>query len=180
MKSYIKHHINVIITASRILIAIASIFAVINIGMGILMIIKNDHDLARDFLSQTFKLPDFIINEEVWIAVIFGLLYGTLLFYLVYGVKQFYKCLNKIKAGKMFYNEQSDSLRKAGAIIIIFAKVKYLLFSTIGLIAFFDIPILFKQILPFLGVYLAGKILLLMAHMAEKGVFIKEENELTI
>lgn len=180
MKKYIMHHINVIITALRILLAVAAIIAVLNIGMGLFALIKNDHGVARSFLAQTFKVPDFTINEEVGVAATFGVLYGALLFYLIYGIKHFYRCLVKIKSGKMFYNDQGEDFRKAGASIIIFAKTKYLLYCCIGTVVFFDITMFFKQILPFLGVYLAGKLFYLMAYMAEKGEFIQEENELTI
>lgn len=180
MKKYIMHHINVIITALRILITVTVIIAVINVGMGIFVLIKDDHGIARAFLAQTFKLPDFTINEEVGVAATFGILYGALLFYLIYGIKRFYSCLVKIKAGKMFYNYQGEDFRKAGEAIIIFAKAKYVLYCCIGPVVFFNIAVFFTQILPFLVVYLAGKLLNIMAYMAEKGEFIQEENELTI
>jgi|SRR5690606_21940794 len=180
MKNYIMNHINVIITALRILLAIAAIMAVYNIGMGIFIIIKNNRELAHDFLNQTFKLPEYTISEETQLAGIFAVLYGVFLAYLIYGIKRFYKCMIKIKSGKMFYNDQGEDFKKAGTAVITFAKAKFVLYSCTALVLHFDVPFLFKQILPFLGLYLTGKLLYIMAYMAEKGEFIQEENELTI
>ena len=180
MKNYIMHHINIIIIALRVLIAVAGLMAIFNIGSGILLLIENDPEAARNFLDDTFTIPSYHIKEEILFAGAFAILYGILLIYLIYGIIRFYKCLLRIERGKMFYNEQSEDFRKAGAAVIIFAKAKYLLFSSVGLLLYFDIPVFFKQMLPFLGVYLTGKLLLVMAYMAEKGEFIQEENELTI
>ncbi len=180
MKNYIMHHINIIIIALRVLVAVVSAMVIFNIAGGIILLIQNDPEAARDFVNETFTVPSYRIREDVWFASAFSILYGMLLIYLIYGIIRFYKCLLKIEKGKMFYNEQGEDFRKAGSAVIIFAKAKYLLFCIIGVIVYFDIPVFFKQMLPFLGVYLIGKLLLLMSYIAEKGEFIQEENELTI
>lgn len=175
------HHINVIIIALRVVIVGAGAVALYSFGSAAVFIINNDPAQIKQQFSGTFTpLVRQSYHNNVWFASIFATLLGILLIYLISGIVKFYKCLLRIEKGKMFYSTQGEDFRKAGSAIIIFAKLKYLLFCSMGAIAYFQITIFFTELLPFLGVYLIGKLILLMSYMAEKGEFIKEENELTI
>jgi len=181
MKNYIKHHINVILLALRVIIVGAGAVVLYSFGSAALFIINNDPAQIKQQFSGTFTpLVEQSYHNNVWYASIFVILFGILLIYLIFGIVRFYKCLLRIEKGKMFYSTQGEDFRKAGSAIIIFAKLKYLLFCTMGGVVYFQITIFFTELLPFLGVYLIGKLILLMSYMAEKGEFIQEENELTI
>ena len=181
MKNYIRHHINVIIIALRVVIVWAGAVALYSFGTAAVFIIENDPLLVKEEFSGIFT--PFVArsyHNNVWLASIFSILFGFLVIYLIRGIVRFYKCLLRIEKGKMFYNTQGEDFRKAGSAIIIFAKLKYLLFCAMGALAYFQFTIFFTELLPFIGVYLIGKLILLMSYMAEKGEFIQEENELTI
>ena len=187
-----KHHLNIIIVALRVILFVAGIMCVFNLGQAYGFIHINDQKSINDFFLNYFTQVDntavnqrqllgasYFFNTK-WLVIGFLVAYTALLIYGMTGIVRLYKCLVKIEKGKMFYNEQGVQLRKAGATIIIFAKVKYVLFCFTGIMSYLDITTFFKQIPAFLTLYLVGKLILIMSYIAEKGEFIKEENELTI
>lgn len=192
MKNYIRHHINVVIIALRVILFGAALICIYNLIMAFRFIEENDPTIINDFLLNYFTALGKLDSQALqslgtrylfdikWLAIGFMVAYTTLIIYAMSGLVRLYKCLLKIEKGQMFYNEQSNQLRKVGATVIIFAKLKYLLFCFIGIMSFLDISTFFKQLPEFLAFYLLGKFILIMSYMAEKGEFIQEENELTI
>lgn len=174
------HHINVIIIALRVVIFVSATMALFNFRMAYKFISEQNPKHIKNYFTEFFSLDSQLNHNNIWLASTFAILFGLLLTYLIYGAVWFYKCLLRIEKGKMFYSTQGEDFKKAGAAIIIFAKLKYLLVCAMGLVVYFELDVLFTQLLPFLGIYLIGKLILLMSYMAEKGEFIKEENELTI
>ena len=191
-----KHHLNVIIIALRVVLFVAAIMCIYNLIRAFGLIQNDDPIVTNEFFQDYFTAPVLIPGEislndmehlgaryffnVKWLAVGFMIAYAALLFYGMTGVIRLYKCLLKIEKGQMFYNEQSIQFRKVGITVIIFAKLKYLLFCFTGIMSYLDISTFFKQIPAFLILYLIGKLIFIMSYMAEKGEFIKEENELTI
>lgn len=187
-----KHHLNVVIIALRVILFAAGIMCIFNLVMTYGFIADNDTDAIYSYFREYFSPLDQAVVGNIdklgaayfapiqYLAIGFTLSYTALLIYGMAAIVRFYKCLLKIEKGQMFYNEQGIQFRKAGATIIIFAKLKYLLFCLVGILSYLDIITFFREIPEFLAIYLIGKFILIMSHMAETGEFIKEENELTI
>lgn len=176
-----KHHLNIIILALRLLIAATAISAFYQAGMAVLFLVQDNPEMVKDFFSDYFtplakNMPYF---NNKWYGSAFCLLYSGLLIYVTLGIRRLYKCLKKIKKGQLFYNTQGEELRKVGSTVIIFAKSEYLLFCIMAGL-YFDLTVFFWQLPSFLAIYLMGKFILLLSHMAEKGEYIQQENELTI
>ncbi|PZR23835.1 MAG: hypothetical protein DI539_02350 [Flavobacterium psychrophilum] len=176
-----KHHLNIIILALRAAITIAAGMILYYMGYAYRLVTNNDPALIKDFFSDYFTpltsaVPD-VSNK--WFAVAFCIIYSGLLVYAIIGAARFCNCLLSIKKGEMFYHNQGVAFRKAGSTFIIFAKSRYILFCTTAVL-YFDITIFIRQLPSFLLLYLLGKLILLLAHITQKGEFIKEENELTI
>ena len=186
------HHINVVIIALRIILFAAALVCIFNLIIGYAFINENDPSVINDFLLNYFS--NFVkVNptdmkslgvrsffDIKWLAIGFMIAYTALIIYGMSGMVRLYKCLLKIEKGQIFYNEQGNQLRKVGGTIIIFAKIKYVLFCFVGIVSFADISTFITQIPGFLALYLIGKLILIMSFIAEKGEFIQEENELTI
>lgn len=186
-----KHHLNVIIIALRVVLFVVGTMCIYNMIMAFGLIQNDDQAAINDFFLNYFKAPDMVVGDidklgaryffnVKWLAVGFTITYTALLVYVMTGIVRLYKCLLKIEKGQMFYNEQGIQFRKVGGTIIVFAKLKYLLFCFTGIMSYLDISTFLKQIPAFLVLYLTGKLILVMSYMAEKGEYIKEENELTI
>jgi|GEM_PF-1937030 len=187
-----KHHLNVIIIALRVVLFAATVVCVYNLVRAFGFIQNTNSIEVNKFLMDYFTPLEKINLNDIdwlaaryffdikWLAVGFMLAYTAVLIFGMSGIIRLYKCLLKIEKGQMFYNEQGIQFKKAGATIIIFAKLKYLLFCLVGILSYLDIITFFREIPEFLAIYLIGKFILIMSHMAEKGEFIKEENELTI
>lgn len=187
-----KHHLNIIIIALRVILFAAAIMCIINLIQAFGFIQTNDPIAVNDFFLNYFTAPKLITPNDVeqlgaryffnvkWLAIGFTITYTALIVYGMTGIIRLYKCLLKIEKGQMFYNEQGVQFRKVGATIIIFAKLKYVLFCFTGIMSYLDISTFFKQIPAFLTLYLIGKLILIMSYITEKGEFIQEENELTI
>lgn len=177
-----KHHLNIIILALRAAIVFATGMVLYYLGTAYRLVTENDPVLLKDFFAAYFTpmAKNVIDGNSIALGTAFCIIYGGLLIYAIVGITRFYRCLLRIEKGKMFYHTQANQFRRAGATIIIFAKAKYLLFITMGGVLYFDLKIFFTEIPAFLTVYLIGKFILLMSHMAKKGEYIQEENELTI
>jgi len=187
-----KHHLNIVIIALRVILFAAAILCLFNLVMTYEFITDNNTDAIYSYFREYFsplnqtvvgnidKLGAAYFGPILWLGVGFTLSYTALLIYGMTVIVRFYKCLLKIEKGQMFYYEQGAEFRKVGGRIIIFAKVKYVLFCLVGILSYFDITQFFRQIPQLLLLYLVGKLILIMSYMAEKGEFIKEENELTI
>jgi len=173
-----KHHLNIMITALRITMFAASVIAIVNLIVAISLAFFEDASLTKNYFDSDFITKTN--HNSLWLSLVFLTLYSSLLLYAVFGLAKFYNCLIKIKKGHLFYHTQGLEFKKAGAAIILFAKFKYVLFCVMGIIAYYDISVLFKRIPELLSVYMIGKLVLLLSHLAEKGEFIKKENELTI
>jgi len=187
-----KHHINIVIIALRVILFAAAVMCIINLLKAYEFISTSDIDNLYSYFDTLFTPIDSatLNNRKIlgvpylanlkWIAIGFTLCYTALLIYGMLGIIQFYKCLLKIEKDQIFYHTQGNQFRKVGATVIIFAKVKYILFCFIGILSYFDISQFFKQIPMLLSLYLIGKLILIMSYMAERGEFIKEENDLTV
>ncbi|WP_294820776.1 hypothetical protein [uncultured Flavobacterium sp.] len=177
-----RHHINIIALAVRAAIVIASCMAFIHLAMAVLFHLEDGQPLVKQFFSGYFtpltKATPYHNNE--WYGSAFCIVYAALLIYCVTGLQRFQKGLKRIKKGYIFEEGQDKAFRNAAASVIIFAKSKYLLFCTMGSLLYFDLTIFFREIPSFLAIYLIGKFMYLISGIAEKGAFIRQENELTI
>jgi len=176
-----KHHINVILLTLRGAIILAIAWAILHLVAAHSIFTHKYLKVIEYSLTEYFKPISWKeYQNDTWFAGTFCIVYALLLGYLIYGLIRFYMCLYNIEKGKMFYITQGVDFKKAGTAIIMFAKLKYLLFCGVGCFYYFDFSTLKDQLPSFLAVYLIGKLILIMSYMAEKGEFIKEENELTI
>ncbi|RWX00220.1 hypothetical protein [Flavobacterium cerinum] len=186
-----KHHLNIIIIALRVVLFVAAIMCVFNLIQAYGFIQTDDPVAINEFFLNYFTAPKLSLGslEQLgaryffnikWLAIGFTITYTALLVYGITGIIRLYKCLLKIEKGQMFYNEQGAQFRKVGATVIIFAKLKYVLFCFTGILSYLDISTFFKQLPAFLTLYLVGKLIFIMSYITEKGEFIQEENELTI
>jgi len=176
-----KHHLNVILLTLRGSILAAIGWAILHFVTAHSIFTHKYSRVIEYSLTEYFKPISWTpYCDDTLFAGLFCIVYGILLGYLIYGLLRFYMCLYNIEKGKMFYITQGADFKKAGSAIIIFAKLKYLLFCGVGCIYYSDFSTLKNQLPSFLAIYLIGKLILIMSYMAEKGEFIKEENELTI
>ena len=193
MKNHVKHHINVITIVLLMAVLAIAIICIDFIIAAINIIQSSDVMVVNEFLLNYFSLLDDDIDlsnnnwlgiryffDIKWFAIGFIIAYLALFIYLMKGTVRLYKCLLKIRKDELFYNEQGEEFRKVGATIIIFAKLKYILFCFTGIMSFGDITVFIKEIPAFLILYLFGKFILIMSYITERGELIKEENELTI
>ena len=177
-----KHHIRIIALAVRIAITIAACMAFFYLAMAVFFHFEDGSLLVKEYFSEHFtslaKSTPYRNNE--WFGSAFCVIYAALLIYCVTGLRLLHKSLNRITKGNLFEPGQDKAFRRAAATVIIFAKAQYLLFCTMGSLVYFDLKIFFSEIPSFLAIYLIGKFIFLLSAMSEKGVFIQEENNLTI
>jgi hypothetical protein len=176
-----KHHLNIILLALRLIIVVAACMAgyhFICCGAAIAY-----PDAALEFLNRSFtplpSLYKYSAYEAQFIPWYLGS-YGVLLTYFTYVLITLRKCFTRLKKGNIFFEDQAQELRRAGSGIIIFAKCRYLLMCAFGAIFFKALQLFVTEIPIFLMFYLIGKLILVLHHMAEKGAFLREENDLTI
>lgn len=187
-----KHHLNVIITALIAVLLSGTIICIYNLYITIqFLAAANPLEIIKDHFEQYLTLTDIVSTNNFkyngpgllagrWMASAFTVLYVSLLIYGMAAILRLYNCLRNIEKGIVFYTDQGLELKKAANGIIIFGKCKYLLFCLMGILAFFDISTFFRRLPELLAVYLIGKFILIMSHIAERGEFIKEENDLTV
>lgn len=171
-----KHHLTIILLALRAGIIIVAGMAVIYAYSAYSYTITPDDTL---FGLSYFKIKPNALRP-LWGAPLFLALYSLLLGYLTYVLAKLYKSFSNLQKGNVFYEKQSAQFKSSGSGIIIFAKCKYLLFCAFGAIFFSNISIFIAEALPFITMYLIGKFILVLYYMAEKGEYLREENELTI
>ncbi|KGO91137.1 DUF2975 domain-containing protein [Flavobacterium subsaxonicum] len=174
-----KYHLNIILLALRAAIVLVFgmvAFYALNIYDSILN--PNAETVVDSYLPQ-FKIPQFII-PPAWGTPVFLSLYLLLLIYLIFKLLELHKSLANLKNGHVFYERQSAEFKSAGSGIIIFAKCQYLLFCTLGTLVYANIAIFLTELPWFFALYLIGKFVLLLHYMAQKGEFLREENELTV
>lgn len=177
MKS-IKHHLNVLIIALRVILFCLGVYALYHLAILVGFLSEGGLEFAKDYTSGIFKPmrdPDTIVYPVVFVA-----LHVALIVYLIITLVKLYKSFVLFEKDYVFYNNQSEDLKKIGAGIIIFAKGRYLLFSAMGAVVYFDLTIFFTQLIPFLSLYLIGKLFLVLSFVSQKGEVIKEENDLTV
>ena len=174
----IKHHLNVLIISLRVILFCLGLYAMYHFVLLAGFISKGGLDFAIDYTSELFK--PLRKADTVVFPIIFVILHIALIVYLIITLVRLYKSFLYFEKERVFYQKQGEDLRKIGAGIIIFAKGRYLLFCTMGVVIYFDLTVFFTQLIPLLGLYLVGKIFLVLAYISEKGEVIKEENELTI
>ncbi|KOS07286.1 hypothetical protein AM493_15500 [Flavobacterium akiainvivens] len=142
-----------------------------------------DTETGLVFLNQSFSPIGSGYKYSVYEAQFmpyYLATYGLLLIYLTRVLITLRKCFARLKKGDIFYEEQAREFRRAGGGIIIFAKCRYLLMCAFGAICFKALQLFVTEIPVFLLFYFVGKLVLVLYHMAEKGAFLREENELTI
>jgi len=176
-----KHHLNIILSALRLVIVVAACMAGYNfICCGFAFAYP---DNALLFLNHNF-IPyrsALKYNESEALFMPYYLAcYGLLLTYFTRVLISLRKCFAKLKKGEIFYEEQARQFRRAGEGIIIFAKCRYVLVCAFGAIFFRAFQLFVTEIPVFLLIYLIGKLVLVLHHIAEKGAFLREENDLTI
>lgn len=176
-----KHHLNIILIALRLIIVVVACMAgfyLISCGASFLY-----PDAALSFSNMSFTPINsglkYTAYEAQFIPWFLGC-YGLLLVYFTRVLITLRKCFVRLKKGDIFYEEQAAQFRRAGGGIIIFAKCRYLLMCAFGAIFFKALQLFVTEIPVFLFIYLMGKLVLVLHHMAEKGAFLREENELTI
>ena len=187
-----KHHINIVIIALRVILFASGLMCVYNLVRAFGFIMDDNTKEIYDYFHIYFTPLTPSVTKSInalgntyfpniqWLAIGFPIAYTALIIYGMSGIVRLYKCLLKIEKGQIFYTEQGVQFRKVGGTIIIFAKIKYLLFCFTGIIVYFDVSTFAKQLPELLTLYLIGKLILIMSYMAEKGEFIKEENDLTV
>ncbi len=173
-----KHHINIILFAIRAMIIIV-------IGMALFQLFQAyssylHPEMFDGFAKEKFSTLAKEASVHLYALPYFFVLYALLQGYLVYVLITLYRSFNRLKKGEIFYKKQADEFKRAGGGIIIFAKVKYLLFCIVGVCFFRGLFVFIKEIPMFLVVYLLGKLVLVLYYLAEKGTFLKEETDLTI
>jgi Protein of unknown function (DUF2975) len=178
-----KHHLNVILIALRLIIAVVACMAGYNF-ISCLFAITHPADMLE--LLDNYFTPigsgsgfKYSLYEMRFFPWFLGC-YGLLLVYFTRVLITLRKCFVRLKKGDIFYEEQAAQFRRAGGGIIIFAKCRYLLMCAFGAVFFRALQLFFTEIPVFLFIYLMGKLVLVLYHMAEKGAFLREENELTI
>lgn len=111
---------------------------------------------------------------------LFLISYSALMAYLFVTANNLRLTLRRIAKKGVFEDNQANKLRRAGSGLIIFAKLKYLMLCAFGSLAMWDVIIFFRQLLPFLALYITGKFILVIADMTLRGEMLLEETELTI
>jgi len=171
-----KRNLNIILLAVRAIIIVVGAICLYHLT-SLYAVLINDYDAAT-IITSYFKPSAGI--ADVWAEPLFLGLYSALLGYLVFVLVRLYKSFDNLQKGNVFYPKQSKEFKAAGNGIIIFAKCKYLLFCSFGALPFHDFGIFFKEVAPFLVVYLLGKLILVLYYLAEKGEYLREETDLTV
>ncbi len=165
-------HICIICLAAYTLYIAASLFITIKV---------NDFGESESLIKEFFPSNHGFVNErKIPGLIIFLAVYSCLLIYLLRVIYIFKKTLRSIIVNEAFQENQSDGFRKVASGIIIFAKLRYLLFVSVGPIFFMDILVFFTEIIPYITLYILGKFLHVIADMTKKGEILLEENELTV
>ena len=173
-----KHHLNILLLALRVLIIVMGITALLQLLDAYTAFgdASEASYLVRDTFNVIVKESPVHFEYVPYYFIGKALLMG----YLIYSLVLLYKSFERLKKGDVFYDRQALELRRAGGGIIIFAKSNYLLHCAFGAICFRDITSFLSEIPLFLGLYLGGKLILVLYYMAKKGTVLREETELTI
>ncbi|AXG73805.1 DUF2975 domain-containing protein [Flavobacterium arcticum] len=173
-----RYHLNIILLAIRAMIIVIIVYTGMQLFKAYATFLNPtgfENTIREEF--DTFS-KGFDISQGA--LPYFYILYAILLGYLVYVLITLYRSFDRLQKGEVFYKKQAAEFKRAGGGIIIFAKCKYLLFCVFGVFFFRSFSIFIKEIPMFLVVYFLGKLVLVLYYLAEKGTFLKEENELTI
>lgn len=172
-----KRNIQIITTALLLVLIPLSVYIALCFicGLGGLTneVGKFAHYITDDFFEPLEQPGDTLLS-------LFLLAYSGLMAYLFITVNNLRFTLKSIYRKGVFEDNQAGKLRRAGSGIIIFAKLKYLLLCAFGSLAMWDVIIFFRQLLPYLALYITGKFILVIADMAKRGETLLEETELTI
>lgn len=173
-----KHHLYVLLIALRVLVVVVAFAAIGQFlyAYSSFTDVKEADRLTRSSFNVVAPLSP--VHHEYVPYYFIG--YGLLLCYLTYALVMLYRSFSRLHSGEVFYDQQATQLKRAGAGIIIFAKCFYLLHCAFGAICFRDITSFISQVPFFLGLYLGGKVILVLYYMAEKGTVLREETDLTI
>lgn len=173
-----KHHLNVLIIALRVIIFALGVMVGWEV-LALIGIIQEGSVAADEYFEDLFTPMRFGYNP-LWMGIVFIVLNIGLIAYLIWSMVRLYRCFLKFEKGNVFYTKQAAEFRAIGAGIIIFAKSRYLLFCTMGAVVYFDLSVFYKQLIPFLAIYLIGKIFLVLSYVSETGEVLKEEHDLTV
>ena len=173
-----KHHLNIILLAMRIMIVCIGITALYNLFYAYISVVTPDE--AISLINEKFHKSPKPINIDTTPLPYYFASCGLLWCYLVYVLVQLHRSFSRLEKGNVFYDKQPTEFKRAGGGLIIFAKCNYLLHCGFGAVFFMSFLSFFKEIPQFLFIYLTGKLVLVMYHLAKKGTFLKEEADLTI
>lgn len=172
-----KRNITIITTALLLVLIPLSIYIALCFiaGLGGL---TNEVSRFTKYIIDDFFNP--LEEADGTYLSLFLIAYSVLMAYLFVTVNNLRFALKSIAKEGVFEDNQAAKLHRAGSGLIIFAKLKYLLFCAFGSLAMWDVVIFFRQLLPFLALYITGKFILVIADMAQRGEMLLEETELTI
>jgi len=176
-----KHHLNIILLALRVLIICMGISALYNFFSAYVNAVHKDEAMA--IIAEKFHLsapPGKPAPYSTAPLPYYFICCGILLCYLVYVLVQLNRSFNRLKKGNIFYEKQAIEFKRAGGGLIIFAKCNYFINCGFGAVFFMSVHGFLTEIPQFLFIYLAGKLVLVLYYLAEKGTFLKEEADLTI
>jgi hypothetical protein len=176
-----KHHINIILLAIRVMIICISVMALYNFLNAYVSAAYTDEAvslISKKFTPFTAQVKPTVL--DIAPLPYYFVCYALLLCYLVYVLVQLNRSFNRLEKGNIFYEKQATEFKRAGAGLIIFAKCNYLIYCGFGALCFRSLQSFMTEIPQFLLIYLAGKLVLVLYYLAEKGTFLKEEAELTI
>lgn len=176
-----KRNIKIINTVLHICIVCLAVYT-LYIAASLFITIKiNDIGETESLIKNFFPgSNNFVEDRKRPGLTIFLAIYSCLLIYLLRAIYIFKKTLRSIIVNEAFQKNQSDGFRAVASGIIIFAKLRYLLFVSVGPIFFMDIFVFFTEIIPYITLYILGKFLHVIADMTKKGEILLEENELTV
>jgi len=171
-----KRNLNIILLAIRAIIIVVGAICLYHLYILYIALFK---DYNATTTITAYFTPSAGI-ADVWAEPLFFGLYSMILGYLIFVLIKLYKSFDNMQKGNVFYPRQSKEFKAAGGGIIIFAKCKYVLFCSFGALPFHDTGTIFKEVAPFLVVYLLGKLILVLYYLAEKGEYLREETDLTV
>ncbi len=172
-----KRDVNIVIAAIAILI----IGFIILTGVTTVAVFK-DFIVGGDVYIREVLLNQFhnySLSNNFHITTYLAL-YSLLSAAMVYILILLKRGLTAIKKGEIFTDKQTREFRKGGNGLIVYALAKYAISCLYGILEFNSPLVIIKAFMPFLIVYLLGRVALIISHMTEKGEYLKNENDLTI
>ncbi len=171
-----KENVRIIVSMLWFLIIVFTFYSIVS-SVAIFINFELGGDVfIRDMLLDRF--PNYKLSDNIWI-IIFLTVHAILNWYIVYILFVLKRAFSSGEPA-LFTKLQTLQLKTGGNGLITYALLNYMLWSISGLL-FFHSPLVVLQVfLPFLIVYMLGRLALVISYMTEKGTFLKEETDLTI